>query len=158
MSWKNINKMVLTICRDYLESSTIHWALGRPHDESDRDCLCQIPSGWKEQLCSRPLHSICKPTKKTLKSNTRLVFTAENISKTPAIQVRWVAQPVKGDAIRGLSVKEINPQRNTTSIGGFKMNQKVACLCPYHICFFLTFLYSFGNKFLDLTKTTPHTF
>ena len=23
---------------------------------------------------------------------------------------------------------------------------------------FLTCLYSFGNKFLDLTKTTPHTF
>ena len=44
--------------------------------------------------CNTLHSSICSlPTVAILNSTTQLVFTSENISTTPAIQVRWVAQP-----------------------------------------------------------------
>ena len=57
-----------------------------------------------------------------------MVFTSENISTTPAIQVRWVApSSSEGDKTMQKSVTEIDPQKNMSSlsttiiVGGFTM-------------------------------------
>ena len=93
--------------------SVEHWVSSSKQSDSKTNCLGFHASMWRDLPCIRSLHSICTvPTAKALESNTQLVFTAENISKTPAIQVRWVAQPVKGDEIRRQNVTEIDQQRN----------------------------------------------
>ena len=81
--------------------SVEQWLPGRPQDGSGLNCLFSRGSeGWHDALCESELYFICNlPTVKTLKSPTKVVFTSENISTIPAIQVRWVAQPVSEDGV-----------------------------------------------------------
>ena len=53
---------------------------------------------WRESPCNGKCRSICSlPTITSLKLDNQLVFTSENISTMPAIQVRWVAKPSTED-------------------------------------------------------------
>ena len=65
--------------------------------------------------CFYKRRSLCSiPSRKTLNSDTKLVFTSENIS-TPAMQFRWLAQPIS----KNVSGSFLSVQNGTT--GGFNI-------------------------------------
>ena len=80
-----------------------------------------------DDSCDKHYSSVCSiPSTKTLKSDTRLVFTAENIT-TSAIQVRLEVEPAsqneKQKDFGMLTFSEIDPPTKLASddIGGFRM-------------------------------------
>ena len=71
-----------------------HWSPGWPSNTSDQNCLDSNYGEWYDDRCQNNYSSICSvPTRRTLTSDTQLVFTSENISMT-AIKVRWVSLPI----------------------------------------------------------------
>ena len=105
-----------------------HWRSNRGNGGSGQNCLRADVSGWNDDPCRSHYRSICSvPTITTLSSSTQLVFTSENISIIPAIQVRWVAQPMREDEDEYQDAQN-NTQSNLTptkQIPGFKIRWKL---------------------------------
>ena len=103
--------------------SVEHWMPGEGYGGSGENCLLTASNGWWDYPCSYTYRSICSvPTIATLNSSTQMVFTSENISTTPAIQVRWVAQPSSEDEYQDV---QNNSQGNLTTAKkapGFKIS------------------------------------
>ena len=102
---------------------------GEPNGRSAENCLFATTKGWRDYPCSNEYRSICSvPTVTTLNSSTQVVFTSENISTTPAIQVRWVARPLSEDEYRNWEVsssaqnKSQNILTSAKQIPGFKIS------------------------------------
>ena len=111
--------------------SVEHWEPGQGRGGSGQNCLVTDKNVWWDKSCSDKFRSICSlPTTKTLNSDTQLVFTSKNISSTPAIQVRWVAEPLSQKGGREEN-EEIHAQNKSQSdqsgkqIPGFKLNWKL---------------------------------
>ena len=101
-------QICLAVSYSYIYSNNTH-SIGWLHDS------CITPSGWQ---------SICSvPTMTTLNSSTQVVFTSENISTSPAIQVRWVAQPSGEDKEKDVNLGLHDAQNNlqNTSLSSKEM-------------------------------------
>ena len=105
--------------------SVENWWHNQGNDGYGENCLLALTSGWwYDDPCSDTYHSICSvPTTTTLTSSTQVVFTSENISTTPAIQVRWVAQPSSedGDGNQDVQNKFQSSITSAKQIPGFKI-------------------------------------
>ena len=115
----------------YISAAQLRLGACANGSHTEQNCLDATTNGWWDDPCSDNSPSICSvPTTTTLTTSTQVVFTSENISTTPAIQVRWVSQPSSEDedGSRGVTGAQNNYQSNLTSakqIPGFKISWEV---------------------------------
>ena len=71
-----------------------HWGSSEPDNIPGRqNCLYVWNGKWSDYTCNHDYYFICSlPSKVRITSDSRLVFTADNISM-PALQFTWVTQP-----------------------------------------------------------------
>ena len=90
--------------------SYTQWAPGQPDNKTkDEDCLATTGDGmWEDTSCEANHYAICDlPKLANVKSDTQLIFTARNVTKT-ALRFTWTAQ-----------------YRGNITIGGVKLTWKI---------------------------------
>ena len=103
-----------------------HWYEGEPNDEQNQNCLQADSFYWYDSSCSNRFCSICSfYTKMTMKTDTMLVLTSENISMH-AMQFTWFSQ--KSQLVERNSARIQQGTSNLTKqtgpsskIGGFSL-------------------------------------
>ena len=103
-----------------------HWhsETDQPDGGKSENCLATDDAGrsWSDEHCDAMHFSVCSlPTKVSIKSDSQLVFTSENIS-VPALQFTWATKPPnQAEDVTPEEQREANPR----VVGGFTLKWKL---------------------------------